>query len=91
MKIQEHLYELLTEQLYQARIKETETLPVIQVLDEATVPVFKKSPIVRKVTLIAGLLGFLAAVLLAHALTWWEGYAWRAADAAVMRRLWRRG
>jgi capsule polysaccharide export protein KpsE/RkpR len=91
VKIQERLYELLTEQLYQARIKETETLPVIQVLDEAVTPVFKKSPIVRKVTLIAGMLGFFAAVLLAYALTWWERYEWRAADAAVVRRLWRRG
>jgi uncharacterized protein involved in exopolysaccharide biosynthesis len=91
VKIQERLYELLTEQLYQARIKETETLPVIQVLDEAVAPVFKKSPIVRKVTLIAGMLGFLTAVLLAYALTWWEKYEWRAADAAVVRRLWRRG
>jgi tyrosine-protein kinase Etk/Wzc len=91
VKIQEHLYELLTEQLYQARIKETETLPVIQVLDEAVAPVFKKSPIVRKVTAIAGLLGFFVAVLLAYALAWWEQYEWRAQDAAVVRRLWRRG
>jgi tyrosine-protein kinase Etk/Wzc len=90
VKIQERLYELLTEQLYQARIKETETLPVIQVLDEATVPVFKKSPIVRKVTILAALLGFLAAVLLAHARAWWEQYEYRAEDAAVFRRVWQR-
>jgi tyrosine-protein kinase Etk/Wzc len=90
VKIQERLYELLTEQLYQARIKETETLPVIQVLDEAAVPVFKKSPIVRKVTLLAALLGFLAAVLLAHVRTWWEQYEYRDADAAVFRRVWQR-
>lgn len=90
VKIQERLYELLTEQLYQARIKETETLPVIQVLDEAAVPVFKKSPVVRKVTLIAGLLGFLAAILIAHLLEWWRRYEWRSADAAVLRGLLRR-
>jgi len=90
LKLQERLYELLTAQLYQARLKETETLPVIQVLDEAMVPVFKKSPVIRKVALIAALLGFLAAVLIAHLLEWWRRYEWRGADAAVVRRLWGR-
>lgn len=90
VKIQEKLYELLTEQFYQARIKETETLPVIQVLDEARVPIDKKSPIVRKVTVIAGLLGFIAAVLIAHGIEWWQGYAWRDEDGRVIRELLRR-
>jgi tyrosine-protein kinase Etk/Wzc len=90
VKIQEKLYELLTEQLYQARIKETETLPVIQVLDEARVPIYKKSPIVRKTAVIAGLLGLILAVLIAHGLEWWQGYAWREEDGRVIRDLLRR-
>jgi len=90
VKIQEKVYELLTEQLYQARIKETETLPVIQVLDEAQVPIDKKSPIVRKVTVIAGLLGFILAVLIAHGLEWWRRYAWREEDGQAIRELLRR-
>ena len=91
LKIQETVYELLTEQLYHARIKETETLPVIAVLDEADVPIVKKSPVVRKVTLIAALLGFVSAVLLAHALEWWQRYPWAQADVAAVKRLWKRG
>lgn len=90
LKIQETVYELLTEQLYHARIKETETLPVIAVLDEADVPIVKKSPVVRKVTLIAALLGFISAVFLAHVLEWWQRYPWAQADVAVVKRLWKR-
>lgn len=90
VKIQETLYELLTQQLYHARIKETETMPVIQVLDEAAVPVNKKHPVVRQVTLLAAILGFLFSILLCHALEWWGQYEWRQADIAVIRSLWRR-
>jgi uncharacterized protein involved in exopolysaccharide biosynthesis len=90
LKIQETVYELLTQQLYHARIKETETLPVIQVLDEASVPIDKKKPIVRKMAMVAAILGFLFAVFLAHALEWWSQYAWAEADLAVIRRIWRR-
>ncbi|MFH1144633.1 MAG: hypothetical protein V1774_08835, partial [Candidatus Eisenbacteria bacterium] len=91
LKIQETVYELLTEQVYHARIKETETLPVVEVLDEAAVPICKKSPIVRKVTLIAAILGLIASVFLAHALEWWRQYPWAEADLAALRKLWRRG
>jgi len=90
VKIQETVYQLLTEQLYQARIQETETLPVVQVLDEANVPIYKKSPIVRKVALIAAFLGFLSAVFLAHAMEWWRQYPYAEVDVAAVRRLWRR-
>ena len=90
VKIQETVYQLLTEQLYQARIKETETLPVVQVLDEANVPIYKQSPIVRKVAVIAAFLGFITAVFLAHAIEWWRQYPYAEADAAVLRRLLRR-
>ena len=88
--IQERLYELLTEQFYQARIKESETLPVVQILDEANVPIAKKSPVVRKVALIAAMLGFFAGVLLIQAEAWWQRYAWGQADAAALRGLLRR-
>ncbi len=90
VKIQETVYELLTEQLYQARIQETQTLPVIEVLDEASVPIAKKSPVVRKVALLAAILGFVSSVFLAHALEWWSAYPWAQADAAVLRKLWKR-
>ncbi len=57
VKIQETVFELLTEQLYHARIQETQDVPVVQVLDSATVPAFKKSPVIRKIGLVAGLVG----------------------------------
>ncbi len=87
--IQERLYELLIEQLYQARIKETETMPVVQVLDEASVPVYKKSLPVAKAGILAALLGFLLGVFLVQAEEWWRRYEWRQADAVGLSRLWR--
>jgi len=89
VKIQEKLYELLTEQLYQARIKETETLPVIQVLDEARVPIYKESLAIRKAVVIAALLGLLLSILIAHVLEWWRNYSWREEDQRLLRSLWR--
>jgi uncharacterized protein involved in exopolysaccharide biosynthesis len=87
VKVQETLYELLTAQLYQARIQETGDIPVIQVLDEATVPAFKKSPVIRKVGLIAGILGLAAGLLLAYLREWWDRYPGREADVLVLRRI----
>jgi uncharacterized protein involved in exopolysaccharide biosynthesis len=87
VKIQETLYELLTAQLYQARIQETQDMPVIQVLDEATVPAFKKSPVIRKIGIVAGLLGLAAGLLIAYLREWWGLYPGREQDAAVLRRI----
>lgn len=89
-KIQEVVFELLTEQLYRARIQETQDIPVVQVLDSAAVPAFKKSPVIRKVGMIAGLLGLLLGIFVAHALEWWERYPGREADARALSAMFRR-
>lgn len=90
VKVQETLYEMLTAQLYQTRVKETEQLPVVQVLDEARTPVWKSSPIVRKVALLAGLLGLGLSVFLALAREWWSRYPWGREDVRVLRQIFRR-
>lgn len=67
VKIQEQLYELLTGQLEEARIRETRDTPTVQVLDPAVRPLYKSRP-KRAVIVIAGFLiglaGSLAAALL---------------------------
>ncbi len=90
VKVQEALYEMLTAQLYQARVKETEEVPVVQVLDEATIPAAKKSPLVRKTALIAGVLGVAFGVFIAIARDWWGRYPWRDADVRALSGILRR-
>jgi tyrosine-protein kinase Etk/Wzc len=90
VKIQETLFELLTEQLYHARIQETQDVPVVQVLDPAPVPAFKKSPVIRKVAAVAGLLGLLLGIFVAYAAEWWERYPGRDADKRAFSAVFRR-
>ncbi len=67
VKVQEQVYELLTAQLEEARIRETRDTPTVQVLDRAETPLHKSRP-KRAVVVIAGFLiglaGSVAAVLL---------------------------
>lgn len=90
VKVQEALYEMLTAQLYQARVKETEEVPVVQMLDEATIPAAKKSPLVRKTALIAGVLGVAFGMFIAVARDWWNRYPWREADVRALSGILRR-
>jgi tyrosine-protein kinase Etk/Wzc len=87
VKIQETVFELLTEQLYRARIQETQDVPVVQLLDSATVPAFKKSPVIRKIGFVAGLMGLLLGIFIAYAAEWWERYPGRDADAQGLRNI----
>jgi tyrosine-protein kinase Etk/Wzc len=67
VKVQEQVFELLTSQLEEARIRETRDTPTVQVLDRAEPPLHKSRP-KRSVVVIAGfligLLGSAAAALL---------------------------
>ena len=67
VKVQEQVFELLTAQLEESRIRETRDTPTVQVLDAAVPPLHKSRP-KRSVIVIAGFLigvaGSLAAVLL---------------------------
>jgi tyrosine-protein kinase Etk/Wzc len=55
LKVQEQLYELLTAQLEEARIRETRDTPTVQVLDPALPPLHKSRP-KRSMVVFAGLL-----------------------------------
>lgn len=55
LKTQEQLYELLTAQLEEARIRETRDTPTVQVLDAAVPPLHKSRP-KRALVVLAGLL-----------------------------------
>jgi tyrosine-protein kinase Etk/Wzc len=55
VKVQEQVFELLTAQLVEARIRETRDSPTVQVLDQAVPPLHKSRP-KRAVIVIAGLL-----------------------------------
>jgi len=68
VKVQEQVFELLTAQLEEARIRETRDTPTVQLLDAATVPLHKSRP-KRSLIVIAGFLlglagSFSAALLL---------------------------
>ncbi len=55
LKVQEQLFELLTAQLEEARIRETRDTPTVQVLDPAAPPLHKSRP-KRSVIVLAGML-----------------------------------
>lgn len=55
VKVQEQVYELLTAQLEEARIRETRDTPTVQVLDPARVPLHKSRP-KRALVVLAGVL-----------------------------------
>lgn len=57
LKTQEQLYELLTAQLEEARIRETRDTPTVQVLDPAVPPLHKSRPKRSLVVLAGALLG----------------------------------
>ena len=67
VKVQEQVFELLTAQLEEARIRETRDTPTVQVLDRAVPPVYKSRPKRAWIVLggfVVGLAGSLAAALL---------------------------
>lgn len=67
VKVQEQVYELLTAQLEEARIRESRDTPTVQVLDHAEVPLHKSRPKRALIVLAgfaAGLLGGFSAALL---------------------------
>jgi len=69
LKVQEQLYELLTGQLEEARIRETRDTPTVQVLDPAVPPLHKSRPKRSLVVLggvMIGLLGSAGYVLFAE-------------------------
>lgn len=67
VKVQEQIFELLTAQLEEARIRETRDTPTVQVLDPASVPLHKSRPKRALIVLagfVLGLAGSVSAALL---------------------------
>lgn len=68
LKIQEAIFELLTQQYEQYRIQEMRDTPTVQILDEAAAPTLKARPIRWLICVSATLAAFLLSVLLASIL-----------------------
>ncbi|TMQ64145.1 MAG: hypothetical protein E6K79_08320, partial [Candidatus Eisenbacteria bacterium] len=81
VKVQEQVFELLTAQLEEARIRETRDTPTVQLLDAAKVPLHKSRP-KRLIFVVAGFLIGLAGSLSAALLMERRGMA----GAGVMPR-----
>ena len=62
LKVQEQLFELLTAQLEEARIRETRDTPTVQLLDAAVPPLHKSSPKRAVIVLIGAFIGLLGSV-----------------------------
>lgn len=70
VKVQEAIYELLTQQYEQFRIQESRDTPTVQVLDRAVPPLLKARPIRSLLCIGITAVGFVLSVLLAGALEW---------------------
>ncbi|MDZ7371244.1 MAG: Wzz/FepE/Etk N-terminal domain-containing protein [candidate division KSB1 bacterium] len=56
VKVQETVWQLLTQQYYQAKIEEARNTPTVQVLDPATPPVFRSFPNRKLMVIVAAVL-----------------------------------
>ncbi|MBI5491857.1 MAG: hypothetical protein HY893_02865 [Deltaproteobacteria bacterium] len=84
-KVQETLYELLTQQLELARIDEANDTPTVQVLDHAKVPEQKAKPRRALIVLLSTFSGAFASVIMAFVLEY--AAALRAASTSEWRRI----
>ncbi|RPH99027.1 MAG: hypothetical protein EHM72_12300 [Calditrichaeota bacterium] len=62
-KAHEMVWQLLTQQYYQAKIEEASTTPTVQVLDKATPPVFRSFPNRKLLVLVFGVLSIVVTLL----------------------------
>jgi len=63
VKIQEAIFELLTQQYEQAKIQEAKDTPTVQVLDKAVPPELKSRPVRRRIVLFGGGLSIFLSLL----------------------------
>ena len=71
-KVQQTLYELLTQQYEMARIQEAKDTPTVQVLDEAKVPELKSKPSKRQIVMLSTITAGFFAIFLAFFLEYVE-------------------
>lgn len=83
LKVQETLFEYLVQEHEQAKIEEAKNTPTIQVLDWASVPVFRSKPRRRMIVLISGGLSLALSIFLAFV---FEGMShWPAEEQEKLR------
>jgi uncharacterized protein involved in exopolysaccharide biosynthesis len=81
-KVQQTVFELLTQQYEQAKIAEARDSPIVQVLDRAVPAEWKSKPKTRQNMMIAGAISLFAGVFLAFFLEYWARITRERADAA---------
>jgi len=72
VKIQEAVYELLTQQYEQAKIMEAKETPTVQIIDRASPPEKKSGPKRSKIVILSALFSLFFGVCLAFLLDWYE-------------------
>jgi len=65
LKIQETIFEFLTQQYEVAKIEEAKNTPTVQILDRAIPPVFRSRPHRKMIVLVAGGLSLIVSTFLA--------------------------
>lgn len=81
-KVQETVWQLLTQQYYQTKIEEARNTPTVQVLDVATPPLFRSSPNRKLLLVVFGMLSIVLTLLLVIA----ENYLLSLRDKPEERR-----
>lgn len=72
VKVQETVYELLTQQYEQAKIMEAKDTPTVQVLDKASPPERKSIPKRKQITILATFFGIISGICVAFFMEWYE-------------------
>jgi uncharacterized protein involved in exopolysaccharide biosynthesis len=81
-KVQQTVFELLTQQYEQAKIAEARDSPIVQVLDRAVPAEWKSKPKTRQNMMIAGAVSLFAGIFLAFFLEYWTRITRERAEAA---------
>lgn len=72
MKIQETVYELLTQQYEQAKIMEAKDTPTVQILDRASPPEKKSIPKRGRIVIYSAIWGVIFGIFLAFFAEWYD-------------------
>jgi tyrosine-protein kinase Etk/Wzc len=84
VKIQETVYELLTQQYEQAKIMEVKDTPTVQVLDRASPPERKSVPKRKQIVILAAFFGLICGVCVSFAMEWFEQLKSRSQDYLML-------
>lgn len=91
LKVQETVWQLLTQQYHQAKIQEARDTPTVQVLDRAVPPEFRTQPKRLLLLLIGTGVVFILSVMAAFLGHYVRNLHWHEAEVQKWRSLWRSG